>query len=147
MGLVEDHGGDSRAPVASNSVQGSGGSADVLPSIADALDAAGSGCSAVKPGFSKRPRTQVDEDDSLLEKLLEETEAADAKEYVPLKKRKAIREQLLKKQLQALNIHLETEEGAPGFTESDQDEESKQKEAKQKEAGKQRNNAVACKSV
>lgn len=132
MGLEED----SRAPIGLTSPHGvSAGNADVLPYATDVSDAVGSGTFAAKAGVSKRTRTHTDEEASLLEKLLEETEAADAKEYVPLKKRKAIREQLLKKQLQALNVHLETEEA--GFVESDQDGEAKQKEAKQKEAGEQ----------
>lgn len=95
------------------------------------------GATPARPDVFKRSRVQTEEDMSMLQQLLEEAEAAEVQEYVPLKKRKAIREQLLKKQLQALSAHLETEEGLPALSESEPDKETQEKQAKQKEAGEQ----------
>ncbi|KAL8435863.1 hypothetical protein ACSSS7_002151 [Eimeria intestinalis] len=83
---------------------------------------------------SKRARAALDEEVSLLQQLMEEAESGTGKEYVPLKKRKALREKLLKKQLQALNAHLEREDGAPTISDEEEDKAAKEKGAKQKEA-------------
>lgn len=136
MGTVENHASATTSTAAPTSSRGEDAStADALHTPAVVADHQDAGDSTAGAAASKRVRAQIEEDASLLQQLLEETEAAGATEYVPLKKRKAIREKLLKKQLQALNAHLEVEEGAPGLSGSEQDEEAKQREAKQKEAG------------
>ncbi|CDJ40979.1 DEAD/DEAH box helicase, putative [Eimeria tenella] len=135
MGTVENHASATTSTAAPTSSRGEDAStADALHTPAVVADHQDAGDSTAGAAASKRVRAQIEEDASLLQQLLEETEAAGATEYVPLKKRKAIREKLLKKQLQALNAHLEVEEGAPGLSGSEQDEEAKQREAKQKEA-------------
>lgn len=136
MGTVENHFSETTATAApASSPGGDTSTADALHTPAVAPDHQDAGHSTAGAAASKRARAQIEEDVSLLQQLLEETEAAGATEYVPLKKRKAIREKLLKKQLQALNAHLEVEEGAPDLSGSELDEEAKQREAKQKEAG------------
>ncbi|OEH74492.1 hypothetical protein cyc_03140 [Cyclospora cayetanensis] len=134
MGPSEDAQTASSYPVAGAlKCQSSTSDRDTMHVSSSILDAAGPSASE-NLGSSKRTHAKREQDVTLFQQLLEETEAADAKDYVPLKKRKAIREQLLRKQLQALSAHLETEDGVQGQSESEPDIEAKQKEAKQKEA-------------
>lgn len=89
------------------------------------------------PETSKRSRAadcKTSEDDKdALQQLLEEV--GDQDEYIPLKKRRALKEQLLKKQLKALDAHLEREDCEDPHSDSEVTEAAKEKQAKQKEAG------------
>ncbi|KEP60753.1 UNVERIFIED_CONTAM: DEAD (Asp-Glu-Ala-Asp) box polypeptide 41 family protein [Hammondia hammondi] len=74
---------------------------------------------------SSRRRQERDEDLEETLRLLEE--AADAEEYVPLKKRREMKAKLLQKQMQALEAHLEREEA--GRASQDEEDEKKKKES------------------
>ncbi|KAL8425349.1 hypothetical protein Efla_001731 [Eimeria flavescens] len=127
-----DAGGGAAPPSASHSRRSSVGASDADAVSAAAAEATGPHRNS---SSSKRARAEADEDAALLQQLLEELDTGKAREYVPLKKRKALREQLLRKQLQALNAHLEREEGGAAEVEEDEtDKAAKEKEAKQKEA-------------
>ncbi|RQX73511.1 DEAD (Asp-Glu-Ala-Asp) box polypeptide 41 family protein [Toxoplasma gondii CAST] len=78
-------------------------------------------------GAPRSSRRRQERDEELQETLRLLEEAADAEEYVPLKKRREMKAKLLQKQMQALEAHLEREEA--GRASEDEEDEKKKKES------------------